>query len=485
MNKEKLPSLNLLAHLDDPFSDNDFTIRKLMEVKSEGRFIEWKLILPIGPGVSIRAKYRAVKAIISFANADGGFIIFGVDPNGSWEGLDKDSLAHFDPAKIVELVNGCIFPDIPNINCIQIENKSKFFIIAHVPPSSSAPHVTTKFIYEQKSGEKKRTILDKHAVYYRHGAKSDFATPMQHQKIVVRRTEFFQNEVLSRIKETPIPIPIAVHSATAETKGTAIKFARITNDPNAPAIRLTRSNTDTSGIFLHEELYDGLFEEINNVVDANFLISKDINEFLFGEQVYYRIYAERQHISSDENKLTLLARTGLDKFYAPCLYWFTRIPANSIAEIILEILDAKKNQSMYALIKLLSVLGFPFLEWINGILVKSYHQYPQKPQFYWHLQNIIKRTDVKDSRLLALKGTGLGLVYIPDFTDPIKISQLLKTPSESAGHLSRVCMSIFKGEKSLKPLSRIIDIIAYGNELNRKSKEIIESLQSRGVKIKQ
>ena len=54
-------------------------------------------------------------------------------------------------------------------------------------------------------------------------------------------------------------------------------MARITDDPSAPAVRLTRSKDDSSGFFLHEELYDGLFEEINNVLDANDLIAEGRN----------------------------------------------------------------------------------------------------------------------------------------------------------------------------------------------------------------
>jgi len=43
---------------------------------------------------------------------------------------------------------------------------------------------------------------------------------------------------------------------------------------------------------LHEELSDGLFDEINNVIEANTLLSGGKDAFFLGESIYYRIYAE-------------------------------------------------------------------------------------------------------------------------------------------------------------------------------------------------
>lgn len=92
MKRKRLPSLATLAKQDDPLSDREVLIERLVSAKSENRYLEWKLTPPIGPKVTVRAKYRMVKAIISFANTDGGFVLFGVKPNGEWFGLEKADL---------------------------------------------------------------------------------------------------------------------------------------------------------------------------------------------------------------------------------------------------------------------------------------------------------------------------------------------------------------------------------------------------------
>ena len=56
-------------------------------------------------------------------------------------------------------------------------------------------------------------------------------------------------------------------------------------------VRLTRDTTLSSGSFVHEEVSDGIFDEINNVVDANRILARGQKNFFLGQRVYYRIYA--------------------------------------------------------------------------------------------------------------------------------------------------------------------------------------------------
>src|SRR6266436_1500252 len=112
MRKRNEPLLSSLAASTNPLEDLKTVIAKLRRETKESRYAEWKLDPPLGPTVSVRAKYRTVKAMVSFANADGGFVVFGVDSGGKWIGLKREELALVDPAHILELINGCLFPDI-------------------------------------------------------------------------------------------------------------------------------------------------------------------------------------------------------------------------------------------------------------------------------------------------------------------------------------------------------------------------------------
>lgn len=81
---------------------------------------------------------------------------------------------------------------------------------------------------------------------------------------------------------------------------------RVTDDPLANKVVLTRDKGATCGTFLQEVLSEELFHEINNVVDANTLLSSGNQEYFLGERVYYRIYAERHHISYNVKNFELL-----------------------------------------------------------------------------------------------------------------------------------------------------------------------------------
>jgi hypothetical protein len=137
-------SLEALAQLRAPFDNLELLIQRLVRTSKEGKYLEWKQHPPLGASVTPRAKYRTVKAVLSFANWEGGFVVFGVDPAGRWVGLDRTELASVDPAAISELVNGCVFPEIPDLNYAEFERDTMAFAVLHVPPSANAPHITTK-----------------------------------------------------------------------------------------------------------------------------------------------------------------------------------------------------------------------------------------------------------------------------------------------------------------------------------------------------
>ena len=215
MPKPRLRSLKSLAAAEDPLSEPGVLIRRLRRVTAESKYVEWKLTPPIGPTVAARIKYRVVKAIISFANSDGGFIIFGVSPQGVWKGLSNEELEQVDPAHLVELVGSCVAPDIPVLSWGRLTYRGKAFGILHVPPSDSMPHITTKAVFDPEAVGDRSQLLARHALYCRYGGKSDLATPTEHHKIIVRKTESLRQELLRRIREIPVQVPVASPSASA------------------------------------------------------------------------------------------------------------------------------------------------------------------------------------------------------------------------------------------------------------------------------
>ena len=83
---------------------------------------------------------------------------------------------------------------------------------------------------------------------------------------------------------------------------------------------------------VYEELDSAIFDEINNVLAAGKLLSPG-GEFVFDERIYHRIYAERQHVV-DGNEHEHLATIAVTKFYAPMMFWATKLPPQVVAKLL-------------------------------------------------------------------------------------------------------------------------------------------------------
>ena len=471
-----LRSLVSLAAAADPLDALEVVVERLRSATAESRCLEWKTGGLFGPRVTTRTKYRSVKTAISFANADGGFLLFGVDPKGTWSGLTDDEIAELDPAKVTELINGVVFPDLPVINYAQFSHERKNFAVVHIPPSPLVPHSTTKDITEIDAGGIRRVVLAKHMVYYRHGGKSDTATPLQLQRIVEKRTIHVRDELVRRVREVPVPVIGQGHPA-GSTTGTTVTVARLTNDPNAPVVRLTRAPGQGTGVLLHEELSNGLFDEINNVLDANNLLAGTANQFVFGDEIYYRVYAERHHVQTSNGHADLLLKTACREIYAPFLFWLTIVPRQLVAEELLRSVNNPKHPVILSAFRAVVLLGSEATEWLDRFLDRRYKRLTQPPEFYWSFKKMVGRK-ITDRRLLAMRTTATAILDIPD-TGAVSVSQLLAAPEEAATHLSRQCLRVFRGEGSERTLARQLDVAAYGRQVEDNAAQIWEEIRQR------
>ena len=226
-------TLGWFARQPDPFGDPALILARLRLESSESEYLEWKLTPPAGPAVLLRTKYRVVKAVVSFANTEGGFVVFGVGPKGQWVGFTPPDLQHTDAAALAELINGCISPEITGLNYAELQHGSRLYPVLHVPPSPLMPHVTTKDVQERLPDGQHIFHLYKYAVYCRYTAKSDLATPAQFARIIAFRTDFLKAEMLRRVKEVEVPF---TGSALAGLPGhpTILRVSHSAKDPSLP-----------------------------------------------------------------------------------------------------------------------------------------------------------------------------------------------------------------------------------------------------------
>lgn len=252
-------------------------------------------------------------------------------------------------------------------------------------------------------------------------------------------------------------------------------MARLSKDPNAPAVRLTRSHDGTSGILLHEELSDGLFEEINNVIEANLLLNKGRGKprFVLGDPIYYRIYAERHHVEENSERLSMLFKTGFLETYSPYLYWALKVPTSEIAEQMKAAASAQHSPQVNALVRLVTLLGPKTTSWLWDLWDKQWKN-TQAPDHYWALKEIKNRKD-GDRRLAALRVTGKATIVLPG-DEETSLDKLLKESADIPNHLTKACIEVFKGNKDFRTPARTLDLLAYGADIQSKASSIEKEL---------
>ena len=242
-------------------------------------------------------------------------------------------------------------------------------------------------------------------------------------------------------------------------------------------IVITRDKSKSSGVLMHEELSENLFEEINNLISANRLMSPNSDQFHLGEEVYYRIYAEREHVDQNEEIQLLLAKTALTKYYAPGIYWFLNLDATICASLILEFAESMKNPYVHSFLRLVILLGENVASWLEAILNERYKNYTQPPTYYWTYKEMRKKKDVRERRLLALRISVNQRLDLPGDQKATMVKDLLNNTDLASQYLSKACINVFKGKKEDRNISRILDILVYGKLLEDKADHIAQAIK--------
>lgn len=480
-NRTNLKSLSHFAHQVNPLDNSQSLLKRLKLETSESKYLEWKVTPPFGPSTTKKIKCRVVKALVSFANTDGGFIVFGIDPGGKWKGFTEAELKDTDPAMIAELVNDHVAPELFGLNYGVLRWKRRLFPILHVPPSGLMPHVITKEVVEKQLDGRSATYLQRHAVYCRYQGKSDLATASQYGRIIARRTEMLRAELLRRVRE--VNVTSLGRNRREAAADPIIRVSRITSDKSAPAMRITRDPTEASELLVHEELSDGLFTEINNVLETNRLLASSDRQFVFGEDIYYRIYAERQHVDPRHDSFQLLAVTALSKLYAPALFWVIRLPAQVVSGIMNSILANPRSNYIHMVCRIAVLLGPRVTEWLAERLEMEWKNHPQPPNHYFSFKKLKARSHAGDRRLTVLQESTKAKITIPGAGQDIPLMDLLEDARKASDYLSKTCLSVFNGDHNLRALARQLDIVAYGAELSALGDIVADAVEENGATV--
>jgi hypothetical protein len=164
-------------------SESNLKKIKELNIKSEATEIDFKEIYKISDK---KSKVEFIKDIKSFANSKGGYVIFGVNNNSEWIGLDDRSDDDIDDASIQNIIDEYVEGEIEIIsNIVEIDNKSFFAI--YIFPSKDILTFKKDGQFAKKTwGKVKKETNDfafkKNDVYCRRGSRSIKADKLFFQK---------------------------------------------------------------------------------------------------------------------------------------------------------------------------------------------------------------------------------------------------------------------------------------------------------------
>jgi hypothetical protein len=376
-------------------------VRKALSATRESKHVEFKrgfdLALPGG-------WCELIKDIVALANSGGGIIVFGLDSLGKPTGESIESIVREDSADIVNRVAKYI--DAP---CFEIESvelkKRRHVLHGLVVSAASIPHIFQKpGTYDIGAG-KQKTAFGVGTVYFRHGAKSEPGNSVDLKLVVERELRIVRRAWvtgLRRVVQAPIGAEIvALPRASAHVTGPV----RAVKDPSAQPVLLTRDRSRAHAAFYHEEISEGIFDEINNVIDANRVLARGQRRFCLGQAIYYRIYAERQHVVQDREGMELLLHAAVSEFYAPGLFWMLALPDESVARALLDLYRNPHSPQVQALLRIAPILGVEFSRWLMAKLSARWGKRTQPPGFYWTFKGLVEGNDSADYRLQAARLT--------------------------------------------------------------------------------
>jgi hypothetical protein len=452
-------------------------IKRALNASRESKRIEFKR------GFEDSAAFwcELIKDIVALANSGGGIIVFGLNSNGEPSGDSVDSIAAVDPADLGNKLSRYIASidfEIEGLNLKKRSRKIFAFLISAAPTPHVFKHPGTYDI----GGGKQKSAFGVGTIYFRHGAKSEPATTEDIRFFIERAVQQVRKSWISGVRQVvqaPLGTEIVAVKPTMAGAISAASSVRMGKDFSATPIRVTRDPSIASGTIYYEEIAEGIFEEINNVIDANRALAKGKKRFFLGAPIYYRIYAERQHVLQQREAHELLLRAGVVDFYAPALFWMLNVSPVAISEVFTALYKDPISPQIHTMLRLAVILGDSFSRWLLERMSQKWGSHPQPPTFYWTFKSMVQDLHATDYRLRCSRFSTKSRIELPG-SDSVDISELLENPSRAAAILSQVCVLNFEGkfQSEGRTLARNLDYLAYAALVRERAEPIATAIAS-------
>jgi hypothetical protein len=167
-------------------------------------------------------------------------------------------------------------------------------------------------------------------------------------------------------------------------------------------------------------------------------------------------------------------------YYSPFLYWFTKLPAKNMVDILLSVYEQSKNPKIQNLTKIILLLGNDCIELYKKKLEKKFKGNVQKPDYYYSFLEQVKSNQPNQIHKV-LKSTKGKILLSDKNGKTLSYGELIEDNNLSKKILSEECLTFFgdkNGTSKHKNIIRELDYISYGSTLINNEK-IIEELKSR------
>jgi hypothetical protein len=414
---------------------------------------------------SPRELCELAKDMVAIANSGGGVVVFGLDSVGMPTGESTDSVMAIDPADMLNRIAKYTGPVDFEFQTLSLEKEGHRLAAFLIEPVS-IPLVFEKPGTYDVGGGKQNSVFSVGTVYFRHGAKSEPGTSDDLRAALERQLEKVRKSWVRGVRkvvQAPVGSQIVAVTPTAgDSKPAVAAQIRAVNDPNAAPVRLTRDPTAAAGLLVYEEISDGIFDEINNVVDANRVLARGRMAFYLGQPVYYRVYAERHHVNQHQDSTLLLLHSGV-QFYAPALFWSLGLPETFLADILAGLYSRPISPSIHFLTRTAFLLGPEFCAWLLSKWDAKWEHEALPPAFYSTFKRMVSGSSQLDGRLLAARVSPEKTLSM-DQDLQIEVKDAFEKPD-----------SVIEGNNDSRGIARSLDYLAYGHEIQQRASAIAEA----------
>jgi hypothetical protein len=240
---------------------------ELLQARQETAEIDFKVKLDLNSRAEL---CEVIKDIAAMANSGGGLLLIGVNDDGTPANVDVSGVLSFDPANLTNKLFSFTGKHLDNFSIYPSERDGAEIAVIQVNRVSFPIVFTSPGTYTVENN-KQKTAFSVGVVYFRHGAKSEPGTSDDLVDFIKREVDDIKDYWLSGIRkviEAPEGSQIMVLPAgSVASQSTDATGFRVTDDPNAPVMRVQEDDIFRNYPYDYRSLTEALKQKYSDFVE--------------------------------------------------------------------------------------------------------------------------------------------------------------------------------------------------------------------------